>query len=76
MPPFGVVELYEYMKCNSDCTKVMIPSLLQLTFYFLLEYFNLIVFHSRQATNLIDDEKMRFKRFMINDELHYRATAY
>ncbi|MCM3131236.1 hypothetical protein M3629_00465 [Paenibacillus polysaccharolyticus] len=77
MPPFGVVELYDCdMECNSDCTKVMLQALYQLTFNFLLEYFNLIVFHSREAANIIDDENMRFKRFTIHDELYYRSTAY
>ncbi|MEI2284008.1 hypothetical protein [Paenibacillus polysaccharolyticus] len=77
LPPFGVVELYDLdMKCNSDCTKVMIQALYQLMFNFLLEYFNVIVFHSREATNVIDLENIRFKRFMINDELYYRSISY
>jgi hypothetical protein len=78
MPPFGVVELYDLdVKCNSECTKKIMKALHQLTFNFLLEYFNLIVFHSREATNVIDDENMRFKRFKIHDELYYyRSIAY
>lgn len=74
---FGVVELYDLdMSCNSDCTKVMIQALYQFMFNFLLEYFNVIVFHSREATNVIDLENIRFKRFMINDELYYRSISY
>ncbi|MGQ8871124.1 hypothetical protein [Paenibacillus sp. TSA_86.1] len=77
MPPFGVVELCEMdMKCDSDCSKVMIQALFQMTFNFLLEYLDLIVFHSREVTNNIDEENMRFKRFMINGELYYRSTVY
>lgn len=77
LPPFGVVELYDLdMKCDSDCTQVMIQALYQLTFNFLLEYFNVIVFSSSEATNVIDLENIRFKSFMINDELYYRSISY
>lgn len=61
MPPFGIVELYESdIKCNPDYTKVMIQALHQLTFNFLLEYFNLIVFSSSEATELIQNRKTMF----------------
>lgn len=77
MPPFGVVELYDFdMECNSDCTKVMLQALYQLTFNFLLEYFNVIVLHSSEVRNVIDFENIRFKRFMINNELYYRSISY
>jgi hypothetical protein len=77
MPPFGIVELYEIdLKCNAYCTKVMIEALFQLTFNLLLDYFNLIVFCSREIADYIDDKKMRLKRFVINEQLYYRSTTY